>query len=160
MPNPSLMLARYGSRPMAALRACGSLPAATRRRLLPRAALVKPQASRDDTPAPSVEPRCSLSLALGGGTKGRRERILAPFVSQEQGVPVVSTCRLLALRALSLPKAVGLGWVAWPSIAGHVPVEPNPSTAPRSLLGSVGLLAIVGLRYPLPMLPLLALEQP
>lgn len=73
-------------------------------------------------------------------------------------MPDVSPARLLALRALYLLMAVGLGLVIWPAILWPGSLEPTPSTVVRALLGALGVLALLGLRYPLQMLPLLLLE--
>lgn len=54
--------------------------------------------------------------------------------------------------------AVGLGVVIWPSLLSPPIGEPNPSTVVRALLGALGLLAVLGLRYPLQMLPVLLFE--
>jgi hypothetical protein len=67
----------------------------------------------------------------------------------------VSTPRLYALRALYLLIAVGLGITIWPQIINH-PLSAHGATT--SLLGAMALLAILGLRYPLQMLPLLLFE--
>ena len=73
-------------------------------------------------------------------------------------MPQVSSARLLAMRALYLLMSVGLGLVIWPSLIWPQSIEPNPSTVVRALLGSLGLLAALGLRYPLQMLPVLLFE--
>lgn len=69
-----------------------------------------------------------------------------------------STWRLLALRALYLLLAVGLGFVIWPSLLQPPPGPPGPGTVVRALLGALSLLAVLGLRYPLQLLPLLLFE--
>jgi len=73
-------------------------------------------------------------------------------------MPEVSTFRLYLLRAMYLLIAVGLGVTIWPGI-----VHPPPDLAlmrgvVRSLLGAVALLAALGIRYPLTMIPLLLFE--
>ena len=70
----------------------------------------------------------------------------------------VSTFRLYALRACYLLIAVGLGFMIWPGIIDHADTLPHMNGVVRSLLGSVGLLSLIGLRYPLQMLPLLFFE--
>ena len=69
----------------------------------------------------------------------------------------VSLPRLYALRALYLLMAVGLGLVIWPRMFHHQPWEVMRGAA-YAMLSAVGLLAILGLRYPLRMLPLLFFE--
>jgi hypothetical protein len=67
----------------------------------------------------------------------------------------VSLVRLYVLRATYLLLVVGLGSMILPGILGH-PTE-SRGVIP-SLLGAVWALAILGLRYPLQMLPLLMFE--
>jgi hypothetical protein len=73
-------------------------------------------------------------------------------------VPPVSAKRLLALRALYALMAFGLGFVIWPQLLQPASPVPDPSTAVRALLGALGLMAAVGLRAPLQMLPVLLFE--
>ena len=70
----------------------------------------------------------------------------------------VSTFRLYLLRATYLLIAVGLCLMIWPSILRHPVDVPHMNGVVRSLLGAVALLAFVGIRYPLKMLPLLFFE--
>lgn len=67
----------------------------------------------------------------------------------------VSLARLYALRATYLLLAVGLGAMILPPLLRH---EPMARGVIPSLLGAVWVLAFVGLRYPLLMLPLLMFE--
>lgn len=73
-------------------------------------------------------------------------------------MPHVSTWRLYGLRALYLLLAVGLGAVIWPSLLAAPAATPDAATVVRALLGALGLLSLLGLRYPLQMLPLLLFE--
>jgi hypothetical protein len=73
----------------------------------------------------------------------------------EQGNHEVSLLRLFVLRATYLLLVVGLGLMIVPGLIGH---EPMARGVIPSLLGGVWLLAIVGLRYPLQMLPVLLFE--
>jgi hypothetical protein len=70
----------------------------------------------------------------------------------------IGTPRLLLLRAMYLLLAAGLGLSIWPSIimGPHAPADSK--TVVRAVLAAVGLFALVGLRYPLRMLPLLIFE--
>lgn len=67
----------------------------------------------------------------------------------------VSLARIYVLRATYLLLVVGLGAMIVPVLASH-PLD-SRGVIP-SLLGAVWLLAFVGLRYPLQMLPLLLFE--
>lgn len=70
----------------------------------------------------------------------------------------VSTFRLYLLRATYLLLIVGLGFQIWPGILNPPRDLEHMRGAVRSLLAAVSLLAILGLRYPLKMLPLLFFE--
>ena len=67
----------------------------------------------------------------------------------------VSLSRLYILRAMYLVLVVGLGAMIVPEILGH---ELASRGVIPSLLGAVWILAFLGLRYPLEMLPLLMFE--
>ena len=70
----------------------------------------------------------------------------------------VSTFRLYLLRATYLLILVGLGFTIWPGIILHaITGDPTPR-ATSSLLAAVSVLAVLGIRYPLQMLPLLLFE--
>lgn len=70
----------------------------------------------------------------------------------------VSAIRLLVMRAMYLLMAVGLGNVIWPLIIDHPSTLPRMTGVSWALLGTIGLLSVVGLRYPLRMIPLLLFE--
>lgn len=67
----------------------------------------------------------------------------------------VSLVRLYVLRAMYLLLVVGLGALIVPDIVSHRLIDRGVIA---SLLGCVWLLAFIGLRYPLQMLPLLMFE--
>ena len=67
----------------------------------------------------------------------------------------VSLARLYVLRATYLLLIVGTGAISLPVIISH---DPMTRGAIQSLLGGIWLLAFLGLRYPLQMLPLLMYE--
>lgn len=73
-------------------------------------------------------------------------------------MPPLSPWRLNALRGLYLLMAVGLAAVIWPSLLGRPPAVPGPSSVVQALLGALGLLCVLGLRYPVKFLPLLVFE--
>ena len=68
---------------------------------------------------------------------------------------VVSLLRLYVLRATYLLLIVGLGLSNVPALFSH---DPTSRGVIPSLLGGIWLLALIGLRYPLQMLPLLLFE--
>src|SRR6202140_2898723 len=67
----------------------------------------------------------------------------------------VSLARLYVLRATYLVLVVGLGAFIGPPLIDHAPMARGVIP---SLLGGVWLLAFIGLKYPLQMLPLLMFE--
>ena len=71
----------------------------------------------------------------------------------------VAVWRLHALRAGYLLLVVGLGLVVWPGIIHHVKPWSLMGGVVQCMLGAMGALAVLGLRYPLRMLPLLFFEM-
>ena len=67
----------------------------------------------------------------------------------------VSLLRLYILRAAYALLVVGIGAMILPVMISH---EPAARGVIPSLIGAVGLLALIGLRHPLAMLPLLMFE--
>jgi hypothetical protein len=78
---------------------------------------------------------------------------VAPHTNNMDGE--VSLVRLYVLRATYLLLVVGLGAMIVPPLITH---EPMARGVIPSLLGALWLLAFLGLRYPLQMLPLLMFE--
>lgn len=70
----------------------------------------------------------------------------------------VSVFRLYLMRAMYLLMAVGLGFTIWPQILNHPTPWPLWHGVGCSLLAAVSALAVLGLRYPLQMLPVLLFE--
>jgi hypothetical protein len=70
----------------------------------------------------------------------------------------VSTFRLYGLRAMYAFMFVGLAITRWPGILNPPPGISHPGTVVGSVLGALSLLALLGIRYPLKMLPLLFFE--
>jgi hypothetical protein len=70
----------------------------------------------------------------------------------------LSAFRLNALRAGYILLVVGLGLNIWPSILNPAKSWELMHGVVVSMLGAMGLLAVLGLRYPLQMLPLLFFE--
>ena len=70
----------------------------------------------------------------------------------------VSTLRLYLLRAMYLVIAGGLAVTVWPYIVSPANLTAGPGSVIRALLGALAVLSLLGLRYPLQMLPLLLFE--
>ncbi|MEZ0242627.1 MAG: hypothetical protein ACAH11_04585 [Sphingomonas sp.] len=66
--------------------------------------------------------------------------------------------RLYLLRAMYLVMAAGLGIFMWPAIVSHRPEWPLMNGVVTCMLGALGLMAALGLRYPVKMLPVLLFE--
>jgi len=67
--------------------------------------------------------------------------------------------RLYALRSGYLLLVVGLGLVIWPGIIHHDKPWSLMGGVVQCMLGAMGAVAVLGLRYPLKMLPLLFFEM-
>ena len=70
----------------------------------------------------------------------------------------VSLLRLYALRAGYLLLVVGLGLTIWPGVIHHEEPWSLMQAVVNAMLAALSALAILGLRYPLQMLPLLFFE--
>lgn len=70
----------------------------------------------------------------------------------------LTTFRLYLLRATYLLIVIGLGVMIWPGILNPPRDLAHSPTVVRSLLGGVSLIALLGLRYPVKMIPLLLFE--
>jgi hypothetical protein len=70
----------------------------------------------------------------------------------------VSTLRLYLLRAMYVFMFVGLAIVKWPAIFNPPPGLSNSGSVVGSVLLAISLLAVLGIRYPIKMLPLLFFE--
>ncbi len=71
----------------------------------------------------------------------------------------VSIARLYFLRSIYLLIAVGLAFTIWPQIINHHKDWPLWHGVGCSMLGAMSLLAVMGIRYPLTMLPVLFFEM-
>ena len=70
----------------------------------------------------------------------------------------MSTLRLYLLRGMYLLIAVGLALTIWPLILFPPDNAADSKTVVRAMLGALSLLSLLGLRYPLQMLPILIFE--
>jgi peptidoglycan/LPS O-acetylase OafA/YrhL len=76
----------------------------------------------------------------------------------EHATSEVSTFRLYTLRAMYLYMVVGLAIYKLPGILNPPPGLSNADSIVASVLGAFMLLAVLGLRYPVKMIPLLFME--
>jgi hypothetical protein len=72
--------------------------------------------------------------------------------------PQVALWRLYTLRISYLILAVGIGMVFWPSVIHHTPEFAATKGIQFSLLAGLGLIAVLGFRYPVKMIPMLLFE--
>lgn len=72
--------------------------------------------------------------------------------------PQVSLFRLYTLRVAYLVLAVGLGLTIWPVVISHTSQLAATQGVMFALLAGLGATALLGLRYPVQMLPLLLFE--
>ena len=70
----------------------------------------------------------------------------------------VSSLRLYMLRAMYLLIAAGLATTVWPYIISPPDLVAGPKSVIRALLGALAVLSLLGVRYPLQMIPLLLFE--
>ncbi len=70
----------------------------------------------------------------------------------------VSRLQLRLLRAMYLLVVVGLGLTAWPDIIAPAERAADSHSVVLAFLGALSLLALLGLRYPLQLLPILLFE--
>jgi hypothetical protein len=82
-----------------------------------------------------------------------------PVESASQSAPrELSLFRLYTLRLCYLILAGGIGTFMWPSVIQHTSDFGIAEGVRFSLLGGLGLTAVLGLRYPVQMIPLLLFE--
>ena len=72
--------------------------------------------------------------------------------------PGVSLFRLYTLRVCYFILAAGLGTYYWPSVISHTSEFAAKEGIAFALLAGLGLTAVLGLRYPVQMIPLLLFE--
>lgn len=70
----------------------------------------------------------------------------------------LSTARLYALRAMYLLIAVAMGAQIWPLIVSHPANVEHMRGVVRAFFGALTLLCVLGVRYPVKMLPLMIFE--
>jgi len=83
---------------------------------------------------------------------------VAPPNAKPGPTPSVSLFRLYTLRLAYLILAAGLGAMIWPAVISHSPQFALAHGIQAALLAAIGLTAVLGLRYPVQMLPLLIFE--
>ena len=73
-------------------------------------------------------------------------------------MPTVSLLRLYTLRACYLIMGGGLAIVIWPAVISHTPQLAASRGIQISLFAGLGAIALLGLRYPVKMIPILLFE--
>lgn len=73
-------------------------------------------------------------------------------------MPHVSLFRLYSLRAVYLIVVVGLALVVWPSVIHHAKPWGLSQGVVKCMLAAFSLLCVLGIRYPLQMIPVLLWE--
>jgi hypothetical protein len=84
--------------------------------------------------------------------------ISLPGAASRPAMSEVSLFRLYLLRALYLLFAVGLGTTVWPGVIHHDRPWELMGGVVQCVLAALGALSLLGLRYPLLMLPLVLWE--
>jgi hypothetical protein len=79
-------------------------------------------------------------------------------IAESTGKPELPLWRLYTLRLCYLILAGGIGTFFWPSVIHHTSEFASSSGVRMSLLAGLGLMAVLGLRYPMQMIPLLLFE--
>jgi hypothetical protein len=79
-------------------------------------------------------------------------------MSSHTSTPEVPLWRLYTLRLCYLILAGGLGMFMWPSVIHHTSEFAMAEGVKFSLFAGLGLTAVLGLRYPVQMIPLLIFE--
>ena len=80
------------------------------------------------------------------------------YAASHPTISEVSLPRLYALRVGYLILAVGLGIYIWPAVIHHTSESAIAHGVQIAMLAGLGLTAVLGLRYPVQMLPLLLFE--
>jgi hypothetical protein len=111
----------------------------------------------------SVAPACSSSRGIAAAPRaGRRSALVGGTSNQARRTPMQhpdpTLWRLYALRAMYLLMAVGLGASFWPLVLNPPTPAADSASVVRALLAALGLMALLGLRYPVQLLPLLLFE--
>lgn len=78
--------------------------------------------------------------------------------AKEHTVQPLSTPRVNLLRAVYLLIALGMGLQVWPLILASPELPEHMRGVVRAMLGALTLLAVLGVRYPVRMIPLLMFE--
>lgn len=82
----------------------------------------------------------------------------SPVSSRNAAVPEVSLTRLYTLRVCYLIMSAGIATFYWPSVIHHSNEFAAAQGIQFALLAGLGVTAVLGLRYPVQMLPLLLFE--
>ncbi len=89
-------------------------------------------------------------------TAGPRDVPLAP--ARARYPSVIPVHRLNLMRVGYALMGIGLALVKWPAVVTNDPARPLGQTVVDAMLAALGILALVGLRHPVRMLPVLVFE--
>ena len=99
-----------------------------------------------------------VSTALSLEQSKLQHRIARKLIKESESMSELSVFRLYLLRAGYILIAFGVAIMIFPGIINPPENLSNMGAVVRSMLGAVSLLAFLGIRYPLKMLPLLLFE--
>lgn len=99
-----------------------------------------------------------MDTRIGGTAEGTAARENEGKTNAKKHFAEVSTLRLYLLRAMYVFMAIGLALTKWPGILNPPENASHMGNVVGSMLGALSLLALLGIRYPLKMLPLLFFE--
>src|SRR5690606_29436849 len=106
---------------------------------------------------PSTRPMVMATDGTGCRVRFRETIAFTPTTGANSMASEISTLRLWLLRCMYALIAVGLGLTIWPLILSP-PAAADEDSVIAALLGALAVMAALGLRYPLKMLPLLLFE--
>lgn len=78
--------------------------------------------------------------------------------SENSNLPLIAPWRIHCIRFLFLLMATFMGYFVWYNLLFQSADVPVPQTLARSLLAALALLSLLGVRYPIQMLPLMLYE--
>jgi hypothetical protein len=102
-----------------------------------------------------------MRKAMVNAARGSEDAAARRMAAHDVGVAAmtkVPVYRLYALRIVYLLIVLFLGFTIWPGIIHHTRVWPMMDGVARAMLAAVAIVAAIGIRFPLQMLPVLFFE--